>query len=462
MILTSVVGENYFDYGAPLKSKRLGEHVAIANGFGPLCGFGSAEWDSTNNITLKPYGYGDNGGASQSTTQSQDITKKIINSRIRARKIPTNPGAVIQDSNFACITRDGTLFRSSSTEIKVSISNNRRVLDQIFVFAYHDHITEPVTNLVQFCAYYNEGDVDFYDIWKKSQDIYYPKSKEDRDVSISDDHDPLLSNLTDELSFYSLEDKVASCCPDFYQHLDSMTLIGIYGRGTDTVKNIVEEFAIIPYNNVYPFNIPYNLSLHSYFKEAISKMQNFLGYSQLESQGYTDIVSYVDAVLKENLSKLTQYTIPQGAIMLWEGTTPPEGWEEYSPASGRVVVGYRSGGINILKPNGTSSNILKNPGEYYTPNPEWNFTIKGEDLPSHHHRIGTKRQDLVYWDKGTHTKVVDWSEKQDGSITDRDYTLITGPNTKGGSNQYDTVDDNTSLILDKLVPAITLMYIKKK
>ena len=36
-----------------------------------------------------------------------------------------------------------------------------------------------------------------------------------------------------------------------------------------------------------------------------------------------------------------------GSIMLWDTSTPPNGWEVYTAAQGRFVMGYISNGINI-------------------------------------------------------------------------------------------------------------------
>lgn len=48
--------------------------------------------------------------------------------------------------------------------------------------------------------------------------------------------------------------------------------------------------------------------------------------------------------------------MPIGSIMLWDTTTPPTGWEIYTAAQGRFVMGHISGGINIY--NNPKQNTL--------------------------------------------------------------------------------------------------------
>lgn len=90
--------------------------------------------------------------------------------------------------------------------------------------------------------------------------------------------------------------------------------------------------------------------------------------------------------------------LPIGSIMLWDNTEIPRGWEVYTAAQGRFVMGY-CGGINVYN-NAKQDNldwttVLTTLGDTYdvgTSGPGRNisaygFYLSGEDIPLHQHAM---------------------------------------------------------------------------
>ena len=89
--------------------------------------------------------------------------------------------------------------------------------------------------------------------------------------------------------------------------------------------------------------------------------------------------------------------VPIGSIMLWDDSTPPNGWEVYTAAQGRFVMGYIPNGINIYN-NPKQGNldwktVLENIKDTYDPAAPghnvsaYTFYIGGTDLPLHQHAV---------------------------------------------------------------------------
>ena len=58
----------------------------------------------------------------------------------------------------------------------IPIEGNKGVTDDVFLFAVHDEVTEPIENPVNFVAYWSEGNGSLYTLYKKSLNPYYPHS----------------------------------------------------------------------------------------------------------------------------------------------------------------------------------------------------------------------------------------------------------------------------------------------
>lgn len=190
--------------------------------------------------------------------------------------------------------------------------------------------------------------------------------------------------------------------------------------------------------------------------------------------------------------------MPIGSIMLWDTTTPPTGWEIYTAAQGRFVMGHIGGGINIYnnpKQNTLDwSTVLKNVGDTYDPaTPGLNigaygFYIGGTDLPLHQHAIAASSGKCG---DGNHHVVVpsNWRANDHGRSLDRDCRntypygttktnywdlninentnwYMTGPNiSRNGEMVWTQIStDNWTgnyLAINKLLPTVALHYIKR-
>ena len=190
--------------------------------------------------------------------------------------------------------------------------------------------------------------------------------------------------------------------------------------------------------------------------------------------------------------------MPIGSIMLWDTTTPPTGWEIYTAAQGRFVMGHIGGGINIYnnpKQNTLDwSTVLKNVGDTYDPaTPGLNigaygFYIGGTDLPLHQHAIAASSGKCG---DGNHHVVVpsNWRANDHGRSLDQDCRntypygttktnywnlninkntnwYMTGPNiSRNGEMVWTQIStDNWTgnyLAINKLLPTVALHYIKR-
>jgi uncharacterized protein YoxC len=188
--------------------------------------------------------------------------------------------------------------------------------------------------------------------------------------------------------------------------------------------------------------------------------------------------------------------MPIGSIMLWDTSTPPNGWEVYTAAQGRFVMGYIPNGINIYN-NPKQGNldwktVLENIKDTYDPAAPgrnvsaYGFYIGGTDLPLHQHAVAvgkTKSGD------NNHQVIApsNWrfiSGNLDGDVkngypygTDRNRLdnlginrstnwYMTGPNiSNNGEMTWQQISGNRwtgdYLAINKLMPTIALHYIKR-
>jgi len=480
--------ENYFDYGSHIESKRISEAIAMPAGVGPVCGFGSATI-SGSQLTVYPYGRGDAGSANANESPA-DPLRFIMRSRVDARYIPTAQDAAPGSATitFGVIARDGILYRSGEPSMKVTIENSKSTFNQVFLFASHKHITEPVQNLVEFRAFYNEStDNDFFALYQKTKDIYYPASLTSRRASVADKNDPV---LIEDFNYEALLKKVKASCSTYRAMEKELVLVGIYGDGTSATSEALENFAIVPYNGTFPGELPYNLAIHSYFKQALSRVEAFMDYTAVEGTinpetglPFTSLPEYMLYLINQKTSGLQAQVekamIPVGSIILWEGEEMPDDtWEEYTSAAGRVVIGYRQGGITRDVDNSggsTALTILQHVGDTYDPVPAegtWSIHLAADRIPQHRHSVGHKRGSYDGEDDVRDNPVTSNFTDRDQSIDSNIYgnqmfgvTMVSGAvftsNNLVGGNVTDEQNKATTYI-DKLIPAITLRYIRKK
>lgn len=474
--------EVYFNYGSRISSKRLGEAIAVPTGIGPFCGFGSAEINSTNNeIILKP---GPIGSASGIQTNTQlEYTKSAGIDRLTSRKISTSSDAN-EDSfiiNFGCITPDGTIFRSGEAEITLGIQGTKGSLNEVLVFAKHKHISEPVENLVDFVAYWNNSGESFFNFYKSFEDIYYPLSIDERRAKVS--NDPVLQ---DKFSYDKLFSMATSAVRDFGNNIKEWCLIGVYGTGNNQIADgrAQEYFSLVPYSGRVQ-EINYNTAIHSYFKESLRRAENYLAYEYLEEeekkygQSFSNIVEYVEFLINQRVTslenKIEEAILPVGSIILTDSAVTPKGWEPYTKAQGRVVVGFIEGGVEIDTYNEGKTRILSSLGEIWDPavsDQKYTIRITRSDLPKHIHGIGLKGGRQENSSDVYSCCVVNYAERStgiQGSFPDSKYNPINNVREGGvvsGINTTSLDDPNAEgnredIRIAKLPPAVTLRYIRK-
>lgn len=474
--------EVYFNYGDKIRSRRIAEAIGIPSGVGPICGFGSAKVQN-DTLLVYPYALGDSNSASE-IEEDRDPLRFITRGKVNSRYIP---GEDVTQPMYALIARDGTLWRSTTENnncISVPISGTSS--NEVLLFAVHSPITEAVDNPVTFKAFYNNSGVDFYKIYKEASNIYWPKTDEDLigNITSVDEDDPF---LTSKSTFNFLEDKAKSAIPEFNSNINAWVLIGIYGEGYNEPTQKMEKFSIVPYQGQGISELPYSYGIHNFLVKAINRIETFLfkglplkadntrfqslyEYIEYQSSRYTTDLSKELSDLK-NL--VEQNILQPGSIILWDGDQVPDGWEDYSVAAGRVVIGYAgTSGINTAQ-----GMMLTRPGDVYNPktdNGQYIFTIKGTDLPKHYHAIGFSDIELKD-NAGTGDNAIPtnfsnrnsningtWEPKRNRNTQYTNGAIRTSLNlnSTSGSGAI-TETPKETLEIDKLIPAITLRYIRK-
>ena len=474
--------EVYFNYGDKIRSRRIAEAIGIPSGIGPICGFGSAKVQN-DTLLVYPYALGDSNSASE-IEEDRDPLRFITRGKVNSRYIP---GEDVTQPMYALIARDGTLWRSTTENnncISVPISGTSS--NEVLLFAVHSPITEAVDNPVTFKAFYNNSGVDFYKIYKEASNIYWPKTDEDLigNITSVDEDDPF---LTSKSTFNFLEDKAKSAIPEFNSNINAWVLIGIYGEGYNEPTQKMEKFSIVPYQGQGISELPYSYGIHNFLVKAINRIETFLfkglplkadntrfqslyEYIEYQSSRYTTDLSKELSDLK-NL--VEQNILQPGSIILWDGDQVPDGWEDYSVAAGRVVIGYAgTSGINTAQ-----GMMLTRPGDVYNPktdNGQYIFTIKGTDLPKHYHAIGFSDIELKD-NAGTGDNAIPtnfsnrnpningtWEPKRNRNTQYTNGAIRTSLNLNSTSDSGAiTETPKETLEIDKLIPAITLRYIRK-
>lgn len=352
--------KTYFQYEGIIKSKDVVEGIASPLGVGPFCGFGSVTIEGN---VLKVHAQG-----ADNSPFKNDILDRI-NSRYLKKNV--NDGEY-PDVWFGCISRDGYIFISDDKELgDIPIQGNQGVTRDVFLFAVHDEVTEPIENPVSFVAYWSEGQESLYTLYKKSINPYYPTADNQHswDFEGKDPYTDSKMNLT-----YLLK-MVESNCTKYRSTKDSMVLIGIYGSGTDSITNAIEDYAIIPYGGVFPQPLPFTVAYKGLLSKSVKRLENMVGDIP---RNYTSIKAYIEFLFNQYSSNVDNSAkiIPQGAIMLWSGTTPPDGWALCDGVDGRPNLIGR-----FVKGWGPNAESIGTTGG----NTSGKITINANNLPKHIH-----------------------------------------------------------------------------
>lgn len=486
--------ETFFNYGDSLSSKRLCQTFGILGGVGPITGFGSAkiiDSGSKKMLVIFPYASGDENSVS-SKEEDVDPVRYIVRSRVNSHRTTSEMG---EEPLHSLIARDGTVLRVGQGTITIPIEGTDS--REVFLFATHEHIPEKVDNPVTLRAIFNNSSYDFYSMYKKSRNPYYPSTDAQYLGSLSgnnDDRDPF---LTSENSYSYLDDVVAKACLEYHDNRSSMVLVGVYGTGEDEINNRNEYFAIVPYQGQGISEIPYSYAIHNYLIRAINRIEKFT-FTDLvltntdTGDKFNTLTEWLSWSISKHIkdfttrlddldSKIDKSILKPGSIILWDQPTIPDGWEEYTLAGGRVVIGYKPGGISIDQDSNLK--ILSNIGDVYDPEPSkgvYSVRISGKDIPKHRHSMGLT---LMGGEK-------DWQQSYPVPVHFQDRNAaINGSDSPSGYKSYHdtdgrypprasqgavlssfnlTTDDTTSestvetLEISKLIPSITLRYIRKK
>ena len=472
----------YFNYGSRISSKEISEAIGLIPGPGPICGFGSATINGSS-LDIYPYGYGDEGSAN---TDSYDPLRYQIRDTIFSHRLSCREDADPTDYNvnFCFINKDGILYRSGDQVLHLEIEGvNSRETKEVLLFAEHNYVEEAVQNQPIIRAFWNSSSFNFYDLYKKSLDNYYPIARDLRKAAIAKDNDPAYNG---KITYKGLIDKVESICETYRKNQKNMVFLGVYGEGFNSLDNNKKEnFALIPYMGKFPSTINYNQRIHSYLTESIQRLENFVGYSEVDSQlndsgkPFKSLAEYVEYLVNKKIKDIKTLIdgaiLAPGSIILFEGENIPVGWEEYSKAKGRIVVGYTEGGIRIDTPSGNTQE-LTTVGSIYNPDDTygtWSIKINGKNLPKHYHGIGLvagRQDDAMDVFSLMPCNYIDRNQNINGEALDVGYnpvrgiqkgTVITSANLTEKSD-YNSESTNDYLVVSKLPPAITLRYIRKK
>lgn len=450
--------KTYFNYESQIKSHDLALAISSMTGVGAQCGFSSATIEANNTLTVN--------GKVTSTEDTPEVNDQKDRVTRRSMLKPSDSGEAM-GTNFVCVARDGAIFSSDQEKIEgIPIRGTQGMLKEVFLFAVHTPISEPIDNPVSFVACWNESSTEFYEIYKKTLDPLYPIPEANRKYSL--ENKPA---YTGNFNFTALENLVLSSSEYYKLNRGNANLIAIYGEGTDTTKEgevKMESFAIVPYKSQFPQPLSYNTMERANLHQSINNLEAI-------TKGFKDdtnplgIRDYIDEKLKsmkeDMLKELRLAILPIGAIILWKGDKIPEGWAEYAPAMGRVIIGHKAGGINI---RGVQE--LQNPEEFYNPmDGGYEVTIDSHNLPKHRHSMGITTGGQENSSDDTKTIVQSFTNKNsnlNGDIGDRGATI--GVQSGAIVSSYNLIDksvldesENEKLVLDKLPPVITLKYIIK-
>lgn len=348
--------KTYFRYEDIIKSKEAAEAIASPIGLGPFCGFGSATVTG-NKIRVIP---GDN--------DINHVQSNIIKDLLTARKVYKVDENII---NFGCISRDGYIYVDSSEFLELEVQGTQAITDEVLVFAVHTPIEDPVDNPVTFVAYWNEGS-SLYDLYKQSQNPYYPLKPTQRVFDVEKD-DPYFNG---SLNYTYLDNLAKQRCTAYNQSYNSMVLIGIYGRGSDAITITEESFSIVPYNGKFPQSLDYNTAVHGMYKALLSNLLDKVSDIPQEQT----VKDYVDEQLSNIQLNAASSALPIGAIIMWSGISLPsdewaycDGREGRPNLSGRFIVGQDPSQEDYARVGNTggSNEVI----------------LATDNLPSHTHEI---------------------------------------------------------------------------
>ena len=280
--------------------------------------------------------------------------------------------------------------------------------------------------------------------------------------SVREAHDPYINNLDGDLITYE------ELCSKVFNDLvntelgsngKTLTLIGIYGTGTNKNTQLVEPFAITPYEGIFPMELPYTSATHSFFTKAVRRLEKFLGYDDLDQVvvdddgdgNPEDVINNIFDLLKrigqDPVGTIKAYAggdVPSGFLKC-DGSIykiPEEGDEDSATAGTYVslykVIGTTYNGDNTPEgyfrvPNlsgrtlfgvDTNDSAFSAPGIMGGQN-EVTLEADQTPLPEHKHTINSNTFSTQYW-------------RRLDKDTDQDANALTNENGDGTASNLGT------------------------
>lgn len=343
----ATTNKTYFQYQGTIKSKEVAEAIGLPCGMGPFMGFARV---NTAGDTIYPTLEASDAGSRYSLFKDQFNTPSIIH----------KVGSV--SPSFGLVTRSGHIFVSSNSSLPITLVNTKTNLDELMVFALYQEVEQPIETVPVLLGYYNQSNTSFYD------NFYAPIIKGSLGFNLGEE----LAGENININFEQLYAQVRTALSNDTL-LGNITLIGIYGTGTNPNTGTNENFSIVPYQGHWPYKKPWMPSTYSTIKGAIDKISSFLGSSE-----YNTLIDMVKALLPSD-QKDDQGNalvgVPIGTIIMWYGEAIPDGWQLCDGTNGTPNLSGRF-------PLGAGGEF-----NFKTEGGEKTVTLNLDNMPAHTHKI---------------------------------------------------------------------------
>lgn len=370
--------KTYFGFQSQLKSKELTEAISLQHGPGPLFGYAGFSISGPN-ITLTPL---PNTGDTE-LKDFRDHFNKLINSRMASRRlmIQSFDGAT---GNFGIIAKDGYIEVNNANSLTINISNTQSTYPEVIVLARHNYSEDVNVEMpIIYEAYWNQSNVSFFRLYKKSIDFNYPTPLESRSIEgIDIDQVPQEDS---QLSYNYLISTALSATGIDSNNLSDCTLVGIYGTGNNAMSDTgnLQKFIILPYDGEFPMKLTYSWSDINFNKDLLRYL-----YRVFEGMGSLTFPQYLRKLMSESNEEeeVVSVSVPIGTIVMWYGSTAtiPYGWEicdgtasVHNPSinkpnlMGRFPIGLSTSDSEFNKPGVTGGNNK--------------VTLEINNIPQHNH-----------------------------------------------------------------------------
>lgn len=386
------MSKTYFQYQGTIKSQAVAEAIAFPVGVGPFMGFSHMD---LNNGTIQSDPSGTNSTSRQGIYYDKDISDHNY-----AHSVGYNPGDVNR-YKFGLITKSGHIYVSEAQELPVTILNASSGRSELIVWALYRNIEEPIINIPTLIGYWNTGNTSFYE-------EFFLNTLNTSNYQVGGE----LPDILQTKSYKDLYDR-AKASVSSAQYESNLVLIGVYGEGINPTTNATEPFSIVPYHSKYPYSQPFTPAMYYTFKGALDAISKFLGNDAIN---YGSLKDYITSLLpKPEEVDNTLKGVPIGTILMWNGTTIPEGWVLCDGSNGTPDLRGRF-------PIGETSDFPLN-----TTGGSKEVTLNLDNMPKHRHEI--KLKNYKWGDNANNRPFID-----PAGGTDSRYTEYEGKDTPSPVN----------------------------